>query len=103
MRNLSTTNVNTTKTSYKSIFKKIYNFFKSLSFPKLNYKSVIKFVFKIAKIYSGAISGAILLIVLGHFVPELRDIIPSLYIFAEWMLNGVEFIFDKILNNLNLV
>lgn len=68
---------------------------KVVSIPKSkNFeKKLVKFAFMAIKLLSKIFVGAIVLVVLAHFVPELREKIPSLYRFVDLIMNAMELLF----------
>lgn len=54
--------------------------------------------YKVAKIISRIFLGAILLVVLANFAPELREQIPSLYQIVDFLLICLEWILSLVCN-----
>ena len=46
--------------------------------------------------------GAIVLVVLANFAPELRAQVPSLYLFVDWLLEILEYIYKTVCTFLHL-
>ena len=42
-------------------------------------------------------AGAIILFALAHFVPELREEMPSFYSFIDFIIEAIEWIYSKLL------
>ena len=71
------------------------NPFKSFKW-KLCFKKGFFFLSKLIKLLAKVIVGAILYVTLFHFVPELREYIPSLETFSIWILEIAEKLFSAI-------
>ena len=60
------------------------------SFDNLTWRA--KIWFAISKIFSflgKLFAAAVILVAIGHFIPELRETIPQVYIFCEDVVLGV--------------
>lgn len=67
-------------------------------------RTVFNAMFLVIKFISKIFAGAIILVVLAHFAPELREQVPSLYRFVDIIMSAMEALFanfwqtiDKIL------
>ncbi len=56
-------------------------------------RTVFNAMFLVIKFISKIFAGAIIFIVLAHFVPELREQVPSLYKFVDLIMNAMEALF----------
>lgn len=65
--------------------------------------SISRFIFKAIKMIFLMFSGAIMLIVVSHFAPELREQLPDLYKIADIMLVWLEWISERALQVIELV
>lgn len=69
------------------------------TWPKLDWKTLQNrlgsYVGKILK-YLGRIgAGAIVLFALAHFVPELREEMPSFYRLVDWIIDAIEWVYTQ--------
>lgn len=58
--------------------------------------SIPGYIASAIKIIAKAMAGAIVLFALAHFVPELREEIPSFYQIVDFLLSGLEWISSKL-------
>lgn len=65
----------------------------SIAKSKAFEKKLVKFAFMTIKLLSKVFVGAIILVVLAHFAPELREQVPSLYKFVDLIMNFMELLF----------
>ena len=64
---------------------------------KLNrISTVFRYMLRAIKFISRVFAGAILLIVLANFAPELREKMPSVYSIVDLLLIWLEWIFSKV-------
>ncbi|MFR0822567.1 MAG: hypothetical protein ACLU84_00625 [Clostridia bacterium] len=67
---------------------------------KINYKDLEKrfwkILFSIIHLIAKVLSGAIILVVLAHIAPELRQQVPSLYRFVDLIMSCTEYLYSYI-------
>lgn len=58
-------------------------------------EKILRYFWKIIRFISKLFTGAITLVVLANFAPELREELPSLYRFVDLLLVWLEWIFAQ--------
>lgn len=58
--------------------------------PNLNFKSFIRFIFKLIRFISRVFAGAVVFVVFANFAPELKEEIPSFYNLVYFLLDILE-------------
>ncbi len=68
---------------------------KTLSRPIVNWRKVWRYIHLVIKLIARIFVGAIAFTVLAHFVPELREELPSLYRLVDCLMVGLEWLYAK--------
>lgn len=65
------------------------------NWPSTN--TITKYIRTSLKLLGKLGAGAIILFALAHFVPELREEMPSFYSFIDFIIEAIEWIYSKLL------